>query len=105
METTVVHCRRDEYDVLICRPSKWGNPYTHLADRTTRAEHVVASRREAIAKYRAHVLARPDLLAALDELRGKRLGCWCFPKACHGDVLVALLAERDKNTYSLPLPL
>jgi Domain of unknown function (DUF4326) len=25
------------------------------------------------------------------QLVGKRLGCWCAPKACHGDVLVNLL--------------
>ena len=36
---------------------------------------------------------RPDLLARLGELRGKRLACWCAPKSCHGDVL-AELAER-----------
>jgi len=29
-------------------------------------------------------------MAALPELRGKVLGCWCAPKACHGDVLVSL---------------
>lgn len=29
----------------------------------------------------------------LQELSGKRLGCWCKPKACHGDVLVKLFNE------------
>lgn len=29
-------------------------------------------------------------MAALPELKG-RLGCWCKPEACHGDVLVELL--------------
>ena len=24
------------------------------------------------------------------ELRGKVLGCWCSPKACHGDVLAEI---------------
>ena len=27
----------------------------------------------------------------LADLRGKRLGCWCAPKPCHGDVLVELV--------------
>ena len=35
--------------------------------------------------------------AALPELRGKILGCWCAPKVCHGDVLVELAATRSPN--------
>lgn len=27
------------------------------------------------------------------ELKGKRLGCWCKPAPCHGDVLVELIEE------------
>ena len=33
---------------------------------------------------------RFDLLAQLHTLKGKRLACWCKPKACHGDVLAKL---------------
>ncbi|MHB8407806.1 MAG: DUF4326 domain-containing protein [Acidiferrobacterales bacterium] len=29
-------------------------------------------------------------MSALGELRGKVLGCWCSPQACHGDVLEEL---------------
>jgi hypothetical protein len=40
------------------------------------------------------------LFAALDELRGLVLGCWCAPRACHGDVLARLAnastAERER---------
>ena len=36
------------------------------------------------------MMGQPALLAALPELRGKRLGCWCAPQACHGDVLAQL---------------
>ena len=31
-----------------------------------------------------------EALAALPELRGKDLVCWCAPEACHGDVLLEL---------------
>ena len=34
-----------------------------------------------------HLPYQPSLLAALDELRGKALGCWYAPARCHGDVL------------------
>ena len=29
------------------------------------------------------------------HLKGKKLGCWCKPECCHGDVLVELLMNRD----------
>lgn len=80
--TRVVHCKREPYDVYIGRPSKWGNPFVVGRD---------GSRRAVIAKYRAWLHRQPELLGALDELRGKTLGCWCKPHACHGDVLAALI--------------
>src|SRR5258707_5579815 len=70
-----------EYDVRIDRTTRWGNPF-HIGRDGTRAE--------VIAKYEAWIQTQPNLLAALPELRGKRLGCWCKPKACHGDVLARL---------------
>jgi len=36
----------------------------------------------------------PELLKELEKLRGKILGCWCKPKACHGDVIIELLDEN-----------
>jgi len=43
-----------------------------------------------IVKYRDHLLSRPELIAALPELRGKDLACWCAPEPCHGEVLLEL---------------
>lgn len=28
-------------------------------------------------------------------LKGKTLGCWCKPEACHGDVLVELVTKYE----------
>jgi hypothetical protein len=93
MPTTVVHCQKDEYDVYIGRPSKWGNPFSYL-DRTL-ALWKTASREEAIERYEKYLKERPELLTAVKtELRGKVLGCWCSPKSCHGDVL-ARIADED----------
>jgi hypothetical protein len=36
---------------------------------------------------------RPDLQAAIGELKGQVLGCWCKPLLCHGD----FLAEQANN--------
>lgn len=87
----VVHCKKAKHDVYIGRPSKWGNPYSHKEG--TLAQYKVATREEAIEKYAEWIKDQPDLLKDLPELKDKILGCWCAPKACHGDVLVELLKE------------
>ncbi|MFI9330296.1 DUF4326 domain-containing protein [Kitasatospora sp. NPDC052868] len=51
------------------------------------------TRAQMLVRYRAHLLARPELLALVPALRGHRLGCWCAPLPCHADVL-AELAEH-----------
>lgn len=48
------------------------------------------SREDVVAKYREYLLGREDLLALLPELRGRRLGCWCAPEACHAMVIAEL---------------
>jgi len=97
----VVHCKKEKYDVYIGRPSKWGNPFTHIADKHTLAEYLVSSREEAIAAYKKWILTQPYLLASLSELKGKTLGCWCHPKACHGDFLVQLANNTEKHENSI----
>ena len=82
----VVHCKRDKYDVYIGRPSKWGNPFSHL--KGTKAQFLVSSREEAIESYEEWLAQSEILQADLHELKGKTLGCWCAPLACHGDVLL-----------------
>ena len=77
----VVHCKKSPYDIYIGRPSKWGNPFVVGKDGT---------REQVIAMYREWIAQQPALVSALSELRGKVLGCWCAPKACHGDVLAEL---------------
>lgn len=79
--TKVVHCKHEQYDIYIGRPSRWGNPFIIGKD---------GSRTEIIEKYREWILTQPDLLAEVKTLKGKVLGCWCKPFDCHGDVLVEL---------------
>jgi hypothetical protein len=82
--TTVVNRRDEPYDVYIGRPTRWGNPYVMGRDGT---------RAEVIVKYEAWLRTQDHLMAALPELRGRVLGCWCKPEACHGDVLARLADE------------
>jgi hypothetical protein len=92
MSKFVVHCKKEKYDVYIGRAvpraglkaSAWGNPFV-LGKHGTREE--------IMKQYRAWLLNNPELMARLPELKGKVLGCWCAPEACHGDIL-AELANR-----------
>ena len=83
--TRVVHCKREAYDVYIGRPGKWGNPFEIGKD---------GSRMQVINKYREWIKTQPDLMRDLPKLKGKVLGCWCYPRPCHGDVL-AELADKE----------
>lgn len=50
---------------------------------------------EVIELYRVYILGKPDLLACLPELKDKRLGCWCYPEPCHGDLLKKLVDQLE----------
>ena len=79
MEKLVVHCKKEDFDVYVGRPTKWGNLFIIGKDGT---------REEVVAKYREWLLNQPELIEeARAELRGKVLACWCAPSACHADVL------------------
>ncbi len=69
------------------KDSIWYNPYKVGKD---------GSREEVIAKYEVYIKNRLEkeegLKEELKKLKGKTLGCWCSPEACHGDILLKLLA-------------
>lgn len=75
----VVHCQKAPYDVLVDRSTEWGNPFRIGRDGT---------RAEVLLKYRKWLPEHPEIIeAAKEQLRGKTLGCWCAPEACHADIL------------------
>lgn len=87
-KNTVVNIRfqNDDTYVYIGRGSKWGNPFILGKD---------GDRDEVCDKHEEWIRKQPHLLESLDELVGKRLGCFCFPLRCHGDTLIKLIDERD----------
>lgn len=97
--TEVVHVRQG-FDVYIGRAmpgfeaSDFANPFRIGRD---------GSRDEVIDKYERYIVERlsrePGLKAALQRLRGKRLGCWCKPARCHGDVLKHLLGDKPAEDH------
>lgn len=89
MNKYVVHCKRDKYDVLIDRTTKWGNPFKD------------GNREEVIEEYKKWVVTQHDLMHDLASLKDKTLACWCAPKPCHGDVLSQLVNGDEKITRLL----
>ncbi len=87
-----VHCKREAYDVYVGRgrdprtgePGRWGNPF-RIGRDGNRAEVITEYRRWLWAEIEAGRVELADL-ASLDD---RRLGCWCSPQPCHGDVLAA----------------
>lgn len=86
----VVNIKRDfSAEVFIGRESQWGNPFEIGKD---------GNRKQVIKKYEKWLVkTQPQLLKQVHELKGKVLGCYCAPKYCHGEVLVRLSNEYDKD--------
>ena len=83
MKTKIVNKKTSSFDVYIGRGSKWGNPFRMKSEN---------QRGEVIEKYEDYARQKfsKDELAVLV---GKRLGCFCKPRKCHGDILVKLIEE------------
>ena len=54
-------------------------------------------REKSLEMYEEYVRGNSELMGRLGELKGVVLGCWCKPLACHGDVLVKLVGEREEG--------
>ena len=67
------------------KDSIWHNPFK--INKTTTREEVVDQYRE----YIVAKIRKENLGSELQKLKGKNLGCWCYPEACHGDVLADLI--------------
>lgn len=74
--------------------SRWCNPFVVGKDGT---------REEVIAKFEEYLnllfIEHPAEFKQLKKLKGKTLGCWCKPEACHGDVIKRFL-DNDQGQYS-----
>ncbi len=73
--------------------SKWHNPYSVKQ----------YGRDGALDRYKTYIESNENnLLDDLHELAGKRLGCWCKPNRCHGDILRELFKkEVQQSTKTL----
>ena len=96
-QATVVSIHREKYDVYIGRAGRgedgyFGNPFRVGKD---------GNRAEAIQKFRTYFDARIvndlEYKRRVLDLRGKRLGCFCKPQPCHGDVIAEWLESKSQG--------
>lgn len=71
--------------VRIDRATEWGNPFLLPED---------GDRQTVVENYQWYLDNKPSLLAKLPTLKGKVLGCWCYPEMCHGKVLEEYADDR-----------
>jgi hypothetical protein len=117
MNTRIVHCQKEKYDVYIGRKSPrhrltqsiFANPYRIGVEDGTRQEVI----QKYLAYAKSMIETNPLFRKAVLNLHGRTLGCWCCQTPvetfrpfdqmeCHGEVLAVLaydlyldsLAER-----------
>ena len=78
----VVNKYKEKYTHYIGRGSIFGNPFVMGKD---------GNRKEVIMKYRHYLIDKKNVLRAIYNLpKDAVLGCFCKPKACHGDIIMQL---------------
>ena len=114
-ETRVVNLTKDTYDEYIGRGTEYhthmlsegikpgeegwlGNPHPIGWCDICREYH---TREECILKFKQDFYMKinsdPEFKKAVLSLKGKRLGCYCKPKQCHGDVIKKWIDSQQKN--------
>lgn len=94
--TTVVNLYKEDYDQYIGRPGKgkdgyFGNPHI-LKPNEPRGLTV---NRFTIYFYE-RLQHDPEFKERVHSLKGLRLGCFCKPNPCHGDVIAEYLNNLNK---------
>lgn len=103
--TTVVNIHTGPYDVYCGRPGKGQDGYfgnIHHVGQCDACRGRFHTRAEALALFKIHFeeRIRTDEIyreRIKRELPGKRLGCFCAPKECHVNVIVAWLEKEGLN--------
>lgn len=84
--------------VYIGRGSVWGND-SEMKDRSdSERERVIQNYRKQLRDQLKGGTITKEMLLDLD---GKRLVCYCAPKACHGDVLVKAIEWAKESNMNM----
>lgn len=97
--------RKPPNTIVVARPSKWGNPFkVEDAIDVGWAKDKETAQRICVECFGRWIkgsdrdwtgpkseTSRAAMMAALPELRGKNLACWCaLDQPCHADVLMEI---------------
>ena len=92
--------RKPEGDIVVARPTKWGNPYRideyrcdypDSSDAELRAMATSDFRGLIEGRWARWGQERTYPVADIAQLRGHDLACWCpLDQACHADVLLEI---------------
>ena len=76
-------------DNNLASQSKWNNPFSMKVCND--------DRELCVQKFKDYIQSKKEFIDSLHELKGKNLGCWCYPQKCHGDVLIELINKHCKD--------
>ena len=102
----------EEYDVYIGRAGRgnkgyFGSPII-MGKACPECGDIHRANIQTIPCYTVYALRRmksdPVFNSKVKDLKGKTLGCFCKPKACHGDVLVNLAEQGSPDTINTEVP-
>jgi len=98
MKTRVVNLHKEPYDIYIGRPGKgldgyFGNPF--LLAGSNRLSSLIHFREY----FYDRIQSDPEYKIKVESLKGQKLGCFCKPLACHGDIYVEYLDGLDQEEY------
>ena len=88
MKTTVVNIKKSKCEIFCGRGSPYGNPFKIGKD---------GDRKQVIEKYKEYFykrLTNPTFRDSVLSLKGKILGCYCKPLACHCDIIIEYLEKE-----------
>jgi len=97
----VVNLRKEKYTHYIGRGSIFGNPYKIGKDGTR--EEVIHKYEQWTRSYMYNIISNlggfSDLGRAIYDLpEDAILGCYCKPKACHGDIIIKIWKELHEKS-------
>jgi hypothetical protein len=100
-DTTIVNMRNENSTKKIDRSTILGNPFRLKKDggKYTREESVVMY----AMMFGVSVKHSEPFREEVVDCIGEELGCWCYPEACHGDVIRKFcdIAERKDVNHAV----
>ena len=94
----VVNRRKTQEDVYIGRGSIWGNPFVL---------NLELERDLVVEQYKLHLIEQIKqgiiTIDQLKQLNGKKLGCYCKPKKCHGDIIKEIVDLVMSDSFDIDL--